>query len=94
VNELWYNSLIFEKWENSRTHVGVVLEVFPARTMDHLLRRNGMSEPLYVGTLEVAEEGFELEDVRTIAGKYFNDPTVLFRTYDRMRAVRIYDVYV
>ncbi len=53
-----------------------------------------MTEPLYVGTLEVAEEGFELEDVRTIAGKYFNDPTVLFRTYDRMRAVRIYDVYV
>lgn len=53
-----------------------------------------MSEPLYVGTLEVAEEGFELEDVRTIAGKYFNDPTVMFRMYDRMKAVRIYDVYV
>lgn len=29
MNELWYNSLIFEKWENTRTHVGVVLEVFP-----------------------------------------------------------------
>lgn len=53
-----------------------------------------MTEPVYVGTLEVEQDGFELDDVRTIAGAYYNDPIVMFRSYDQKRAVRIYDVYV